>query len=99
MATAGLAAHVIFELGAGVGMPGASILGPLPGACRGRSAPGRPGAAETRPAPDDTAFAICNIVGLAAVVARFTGWPRRRTGVGLPWLRECEGLGPALMPS
>jgi hypothetical protein len=32
------------------------------------------------------------------VVAHLTGWPRKRTRTGLPWLQDCEGLGPELMP-
>jgi hypothetical protein len=98
MAIAGLATHVFFELGAGVGMPGASVLGPMPAAvvwAAGTRAAWR--AARNRRASADTVLAIGNSVGLAAVIAHFAGWPRRRTA-GLPWLRECEGLGPDLMP-
>ncbi|MFG3517023.1 hypothetical protein [Streptomyces bobili] len=52
----------------------------------------------TRPSQDDPAFAVLNSVSLAAVIAHLTGWPRRRTRLGLPWLTDCEGLGPRLMP-
>ncbi|MCM0678644.1 hypothetical protein NCC78_28815 [Micromonospora phytophila] len=55
-------------------------------------------AAGTRPASGDAALAVCNGIGLAAVIAHLRGWPRRRNRLGLPWLRECEGLGPELMP-
>jgi hypothetical protein len=98
LAAAGLAGHVFFELGAGVGMPFASILGPVPAAglwTAGTAAFWR--AAKTGSATWDSAFALVNSVGLAAVVAHLTGWPARRTRVGLPWLRDCEGLGPDLM--
>jgi hypothetical protein len=40
---------------------------------------------------------VANGLGLAAVVGHLAGWPRRRTRVGLPWLVDCEGLGPQLM--
>ncbi|RLP95908.1 hypothetical protein EAD98_11975 [Micromonospora sp. CV4] len=98
IATAGLAAHVFFELGAGVGMPVASLVGPAPAAglwALGTGTLWR--AAGTRPASSDATFAVANGIGLAAVIAHLRGWPRRRTGLGLPWLRECEGLGPELM--
>ncbi|MCO1598940.1 hypothetical protein M8C17_27685 [Micromonospora sp. RHAY321] len=99
LAAAGLAAHVFFELGAGVGMPAASVLGPVPAAglwAVGAGTLWR--TAATRPASSDAVFALCNGAGLAAVLAHLRGWPRRRTRLGLPWLRECEGLGPDLMP-
>ena len=96
LASAGLAGHVFFELGAGVGMPFASVVGAVPAAAawaagtaavqRAAGAPGR-----------DTALAVTNGIGLAAVVAHLAGWPRRRTRLGLPWLTDCEGLGPELM--
>jgi hypothetical protein len=98
LGTAGLGAHVFLELAAGVGMPGASVLG-SPAAvlwALGLSALWR--GAATRPASGDTTFALWNSVGLAAVLAHFAGWPTRRTRAGLPWLRDCEGLGPGLMP-
>jgi hypothetical protein len=40
---------------------------------------------------------VVNGAGLAAAVAHLAGWPRRRTRLGLPWLTDCEGLGPELM--
>ncbi|MGW3602023.1 hypothetical protein [Micromonospora sp. NPDC005161] len=98
LATAGLAAHVFFELGAGVGMPAASVLGPVPAAglwTLGAGTLWR--AAGTRPASSDRIFAVGNGVGLAAVIAHLRGWPGRRTRLGVPWLRECEGMGPELM--
>ena len=100
LATAGLAAHVFYELAAGVGMPTASVLGPLPAAggwALGSAAIWR--AAATRPASADTALATWNGLGLAAVLGHFAAWPARRTRLGLPWLRTCEGLGPELMPA
>ncbi len=98
LATAGLAAHVFFELSAGVGLPTASVLGPAPAAgawALGIRAVWR--AAADRPASGDAGLAAWNVLGLAAVAAHFTGWPRRRTRAGVPWLRDCEGLGPELM--
>ncbi len=56
-------------------------------------------AAGTRPESGDRAFALLHGFGLAAVVAHLAGWPRRRTRSGLPWLEDCEGLGPELMPA
>jgi hypothetical protein len=99
LATVGVAAHVFFELAAGVGMPFASVLGPVPaaalwavgtgGVCR---------VAATRPPSSDSALAFINGVSLAAVIAHLTAWPSRRTRLGLPWLEDCEGLGRELMP-
>jgi hypothetical protein len=40
---------------------------------------------------------MINGLGLTAVVAHLTGWPHRRSRLGLPWLEDCEGLGPELM--
>jgi hypothetical protein len=91
-----MAGHVFFELGAGVGMPFASVLGPGPaaavwaaGTVRVQRAAGSPSA--------DTALAVVNALSLAAAVGHLAGWPRRRTRLGLPWLTDCEGLGPGLM--
>ena len=99
LAASGIAAHVFFELGAGVGMPFASLLGPAPAAALwavGTRSVFR--AAATRPASSDDALAIVNGACLAAVIAHLCGWPTRRTRLGLPWLEDCEGLGPQLMP-
>jgi hypothetical protein len=99
LATAGLAGHVFFELAAGVGMPLASVLGPMPAA--GLWAVTTAGvwrAAASRPASSDATLALWNGLGLAAVLAHLAAWPRRRTRLGLPWLEDCEGLGPELMP-
>jgi hypothetical protein len=99
LATAGLAAHVFFELGAGVGMPTASVLGPVPAAGLWALTSGTLWhTAGTRPASSDGVFAVANGIGLAAVLAHLRGWPSRRSRLGLPWLRECEGMGPELMP-
>lgn len=98
LATAGLAAQAFFELGAGVGMPAAAVLGPVPAAglwALGTGTLWR--TAGNRPASADAVFAVCNGVGLATVLAQLRGWPRRRTRLGVPWLREYEGLGPELM--
>jgi hypothetical protein len=98
LGTAGLGAHVFFELAAGVGMPGASVLGPQVAALWAIGLAALWRGAGTRAASSDPVFALWNSVGLAAVLAHFTGWPTRRTGAGLPWLRQCEGLGADLMP-
>ena len=96
LAGAAIAGHVFFELGAGVGMPFASVLGPAPaaglwaiGAAAVQTAAGSPSR--------DTALAVVNGMNLAAAIGHLSGWPRRRTRLGLPWLTDCEGLGPELM--
>jgi hypothetical protein len=96
LAGAAMAGHVFFELGAGVGMPFASLLGPAPAAAtwaagtvavqRAAGSPGR-----------DVPLAVVNGLSLAAAVGHLAGWPRRRNALGLPWLTDCEGLGPELM--
>jgi hypothetical protein len=99
LATAGLAGHVFFELAAGVGMPFASLVGPVPAAgvwAVGTLVTWR--ATGSRSASVDVPLAAVNAVGLAAVVAHLAAWPRTPTRLGVPWLRECEGLGPDLMP-
>jgi hypothetical protein len=96
--TAGVCAHVFYELGAGVGMPLASLLGPGPAAALfGGGGVVAFREAGRQPRSRDTAFAVLNGVFLSAVVAHFSAWPRlwRR---GLPWLTECEGLSGRLMP-
>ena len=96
----GLTGHVFFELAAGVGMPLASVVGPAPAATLWAvSARSAWRAAGTKPASSDPAFALLNGFGLTAVLAHLAGWPRRRTRLGLPWLEDCEGLGPKLMPA
>jgi hypothetical protein len=47
---------------------------------------------------DDKLLSALNGFGVAAVTAHLAGWPTRRTKTGLPWLTECEGLGPEMMP-
>jgi hypothetical protein len=96
LASAALAGHVYFELAAGVGMPGASVLGPVPAAALWAGATGGVQRAAARPGTD-LGLAVVNGTGLAAVVAHLAGWPHRWTRAGLPWLVDCEGLGPALM--
>jgi hypothetical protein len=97
-ATAGLAGHVFFELAAGVGMPFASVVGPLPAAVVWASGSAALDRLAARPSGSgDRVLAVANGLGLAAVVGHLAGWPRRRTRVGLPWLVDCEGLGPQLM--
>ena len=98
LSTCALAAHVLFELVGGVGMPAASVLGPARAgaawatgfAVVWRSAGARSPSAER-------ALALWNGFGVAAVGAHLLAWPTRRTRAGLPWLCDCEGLGPELM--
>ena len=99
-AVAGLAAHVFFELAAGVGMPLASVLGPAAAAGLWAAAAGIAWRmAGTAPPSQDGPYALFNGAALAAVLGHLTGWPRTPTWLGLPWLTECEGLGPDLMPA
>jgi hypothetical protein len=98
LTVASLAAHVVFELGAGVGMPLASVIGPYAAAGFWTLATGGVWVASARDASTDKVLAAANGFGLAAVSAHLLGWPTRRTRTGLPWLEDCEGLGPELMP-
>ncbi|WP_345632993.1 hypothetical protein [Rugosimonospora acidiphila] len=89
----------MFELGAGVGMPLASVLGPVATPSLWALTTGcvwRIAGAEHAIA--DALSAMVNGFGIAAVTAHLGGWPTRRTRIGLPWLTECEGLGSELMP-
>jgi hypothetical protein len=96
----GLAAHVFFELGAGVGMPAASFVGPRPAALLwGVGASRVVRAAGARDTSADSRLALVNGFALAAVTAHLLAWSRGRTRVGLPWLIDCERLGPELMPA
>lgn len=92
-------AHVLYELGAGVGVPLASRIGIAPAAgvfTAGTVAAVRE--AGRRPPSADPAFCAVNGLYLAAVVGHFVSWPRGRRA-GLPWLIECEGLrGTVLQP-
>ena len=96
LASVGLAGHVYFELAAGVGMPFASLLGPTPAAAVWAAGTAWLQRAAGS-ASGDVPLAVANGTGLAAVVAHLAGWPHRRTRLGLPWLTDCEGLGPELM--
>ncbi|HEY4624826.1 MAG TPA: hypothetical protein VIH01_02340 [Blastococcus sp.] len=96
LAGAAMAGHVFFELGAGVGMPFASVLGPAPAAALWTTATAWLQRAAGDPSRD-TALAAVNGMEVAAAIGHLAGWPRRRTRVGLPWLVDCEGLGPELM--
>ncbi|MEU1012865.1 hypothetical protein [Streptomyces sp. NPDC005890] len=76
-------------------MPLGSVLGPFTAAtvwAAGTRTAWR--AAGTRPARDDPVFAVLDGVSLAAVIAHLKGRPSRRTRLAIPWLTECEGLGP-----
>ncbi|MEU2615595.1 hypothetical protein ABZ570_29075 [Micromonospora sp. NPDC007271] len=98
LTVASLAAHVVFELGAGVGMPLASLVGPYAATGFWTLVTGGVWGATSRDASADKVLATANGFGLAAVSAHLLGWPTRRTRAGLPWLEDCEGLGPELMP-
>jgi len=99
MGTLAVAAHVFYELAAGVGMPFASRVGPAAAAtfwASGASVAFRE--AGRQPPSRDPAFAVLNGVFLSAVVAHFAAWPRT-SRAGLPWLTECEGLRGRAMPA
>ncbi|HEX7745164.1 MAG TPA: hypothetical protein VF462_07875 [Micromonosporaceae bacterium] len=98
LTVASLAAHVVFELGAGVGLPLASVLGPSAATGFWTLVTGGVWVASARDASADKVLAAANGFGLAAISAHLLGWPTRRTRTGLPWLQDCEGLGPELMP-
>jgi hypothetical protein len=94
-----MAGHVFFELAAGVGLPFASVVGPVPAAAGWGAGSAAMWRATGRSSPSvDVALTVANGVGLTAVLAHLAGWPRRRTRLGVPWLADCEGLGPELMP-
>jgi hypothetical protein len=95
-ASVALAGHVFFELAAGVGMPGASVLGPGPAAALWAGGTAAVQRAAGR-SPGGAGPALANGLGLAAVVAHLAGWPHRWTRLGVPWLTDCEGLGAELM--
>lgn len=102
-AVAGSAAHVFLELGAGVGMPGASVAGPVPAAliwAGGTRAVWR--IASSGRSDADRAMRLYDGLALTAVVAHYSGWPHRqprRHRLRLPWLTECEGLrGTVMVP-
>src|SRR3954447_10480935 len=74
-AVAGSAAHVFLELGAGVGMPGASVAGPAPAAlvwAGGRRAVWR--IASSGRSDPDRAMRVYDGLTLTTVVAHYTGW-------------------------
>jgi hypothetical protein len=101
LTAAATAAHVFFELFAGVGMPLASLLGLAPAAAAALWAGSTAPVWRVAVIPSgsvDRPLMVVNVMCLAAVVAHLTAWPRRRTRFGLPWLDDCEGLGPELMP-
>jgi hypothetical protein len=101
LGTAGLAGHVFYELAAGVGMPLASVIGPVPAAGLWATASAAAlRAAGRRPSTNGGPWVgLMNGMGLASVLSHYTAWPSRRTRLGTPWLIECEGMGPDLMPA
>lgn len=97
-ATVGVAAHLGYELAAGVAVPLASKLGVRSatalyalGAVLARRQAGRP------PPSADGAFAALNGLFLSAVLAHYLTWPVTRRA-GLPWLTQSEGLSGRLVP-
>jgi hypothetical protein len=95
-----IAAHLGYELAAGVAIP----LAPHVGVRAATAAFAVPAATAYVPAGrlvrprGDGSFAITNGLVLAAVIAHYSSWPRTWRG-GLPWLTECEGLdGPIIGP-
>lgn len=96
----GVAAHIFYELGCGVGMPLASVLGPRLAAATWSGATGallvsarRPGRAR------DVGFVLFHGASLSVALGHLSGWPRRHLGLPVPWLSTCEGLGGRLMPA
>jgi hypothetical protein len=98
LAITGLGGHLAFELGAGVGLPGSGVVGAGPSAAAFAATMGAGLHQAGRLGPEaDRAFSLVNGFGVAAVTAHLLAWPRRRTRLRLPWLLDCEGLGPELM--
>lgn len=98
LATSGLAAHVFFELAAGVEMPLASFLRPGRAAAFWAASTGTVWhQAGRRSSRVDPLFSAVNGLGLAAVAGHLLAWPAQRTRLGLPWLESCEGMGPEAM--
>jgi hypothetical protein len=99
LVVAGNAAHAFVELVGGAGMPGASVAGVGPAAATFTAGSGwlwrAAGQGERR---HDAPLAAYAALSLAAVTAHLSAWPRRSTRLGVPWLTECEGLGPEVMP-
>jgi hypothetical protein len=94
-----MAGHVCLELAAGVGVPLASVIGPVPAALGFTVTTQAVWRRAGEPlAPVDGPLAFWNGLTLAASVAHLRAWPRRRSRAGLPVLVECEGLGERLMP-
>ena len=92
-------AHVFYEAIAGVAMPYASRVGPLPaGILYLGSVVGVYREAGRQPGNHDATFSMVNGVFLSMVIGHFASWPRRSVG-GVPWLEGCEGLSGRLMPA
>jgi hypothetical protein len=95
----GLAAHVFYEIGCGVGMPLASLLGVRPAAAGWAAATvGGLRATRQRGRGADVAFVVFNGAALAVAVGHLGGWPKA-AGRRLPWLVSCEGLSGPAMPT
>jgi len=96
-ASLGTAAHVFHELGSGVGMPLASVVGPLPAAAAWTTGTAAVvGSAGRADGSHDRAFASLNGVYLSVIIGHYVAWPWTRKW--LPWLADCEGLGADRMP-
>jgi hypothetical protein len=92
-----MAAHVFFELASGVGMPLASVVGPVPAAAAWTTSTAAVvGSAGRADSSHDRVFASLNACYLSAVIGHYVAWPWSRPG--LPWLADCEGLGAERMP-
>lgn len=97
LALATSAAHLVYELGAQVGLPGAAAGGIVPvGSAFGGATVWAWRRADQTP-HGDRGVASVDALLAAAAVAHLTGWPRQRGPLGLPVLVECEGMGPELM--
>jgi hypothetical protein len=98
LGAAGICGHVFYELLCGVGMPTASVAGPMPAAAGWAVGTGLTfrAAGRGKSRRHDLAFGVVNGMFLSAVLAHFMFWPKQWT-FGLPWLSECEGLRGKLM--
>lgn len=97
LALAASAAHLLYEVGAQVGLPGAAAAGIVPAGSAFGSATVWAWRRAERAPHGDRGVASVDALLAAAAVAHLTGWPRRRGLLGLPALVECEGMGPELM--
>lgn len=99
LGTVANAAHGFYELASGVGIPSASLAGPVPATVVWTAASLRAlQLAGRRDRLHDFRFGMLNGMFLTAVLTHFIFWPKRWVA-GLPYLAECEGLrGNVLAP-